>query len=74
MLRISLFFLAFAPLLQAQQPNIVIFFSDDHTNQAISAYQDLPDAAPQDALVASSWPAILIIFRQILHSARLETP
>jgi arylsulfatase A-like enzyme len=50
MLRISLFFLAFAPLLQAQQPNIVIFFSDDHTNQAISAYQDLPDAAPQDAL------------------------
>lgn len=33
-----------------RQPNVVIFFSDDHTNQAISAYQNLPEPAPQDAL------------------------
>ena len=38
----------------AQQPNIVIFFSDDHTQQAISAYQNVQDAELQD-LVFKDW-------------------
>ncbi len=38
----------------AAVPNIVIFFSDDHTQQAISAYQNLPDATPQDLVFKNS--------------------
>ncbi|MGC6565518.1 MAG: sulfatase-like hydrolase/transferase, partial [Akkermansiaceae bacterium] len=40
--------------LRAAQPNIVLFFSDDHTQQVISAYQDLPNAKLQD-LTLKDW-------------------
>lgn len=36
------------------RPNIVLFFSDDHTQQAISAYQNLPNAKLQD-LTLKDW-------------------
>jgi arylsulfatase A-like enzyme len=46
-----LFAVASAPAPQAAAvPNIVIFFSDDHTQQAVSAYQDLPGAPARNQL------------------------
>lgn len=41
-------------LSSAAEPNIVLFFSDDHTQQVISAYQDLPNAKLQD-LTLKDW-------------------
>lgn len=40
-----------------QPPNIIIFFSDDHTQQAISAYQNDPAARPQDRVFKDWAPA-----------------
>lgn len=38
----------------AAAPNIVVFFSDDHTQQSISAYQDLTTPTPQDLVFKDS--------------------